>query len=157
VTLPLLLLLLDVWPMGRLTLDSKSRIWPIVREKVPLVALAATSSIITVIAQGRGGAVGGLEAYPLFMRIANALVTYVTYIGQMLWPANLVVLYPYPNSVPAWQVIGSVVILAGISIVAIRFARQRPYFLVGWLWYLGTLVPVIGLVQVGIQSRADRY
>jgi protein O-mannosyl-transferase len=158
VTLPFVLLLLDYWPLRRLELGSTQRSsWGnLVWEKWPLFALAAASSIVTLVAQQRGGAVAGLSRVPLDLRLENAMVSYVTYIFKMFWPARLAVFYPYsPPS--GWWVIGSMLILLGVSAVAIWAARRHPYLLVGWLWYLGTLVPVIGLVQVGDQPRADRY
>jgi tetratricopeptide (TPR) repeat protein len=128
-----------------------------VREKLPLILLAVASSAVTFVAQRRGGAVSGLDVMPPARRVANALVAYVAYIGKMLWPADLSVFYPYPRSVPVWQVIGALVVLLGASFLVARLARRRPYLAVGWLWYLGTLVPVIGLIQVGTQAMADRY
>jgi len=171
VTLPFVLLLLDVWPLGRVALDAETAgragpaprgkersIWlQLVWEKLPLFALAAASSLVTWLVQQRGGAVTGFELFPWTLRAENALVSYAAYIGKMLWPARLVVLYPCPQSIPGWWAAGAFLVLLGISAVVIRGARRHPYLLVGWLWYLGTLVPVIGLIQVGIQSMADRY
>ena len=97
------------------------------------------------------------EALPLSARVANAFVSYITYVVKMLWPANLAVFYPHPGWWPSWQVLGSVVLLIAITVLAIRGAKKRPYVAVGWLWYVGTLVPVIGVVQVGAQALADRY
>ncbi|MGK2963652.1 MAG: tetratricopeptide repeat protein [Gemmatimonadaceae bacterium] len=153
VTLPFVLFLLDHWPLDRKSMPFAK----LVREKVPLLAIALASSIVTFIVQRKGGAVGGLDAYPLVLRIGNALVSYVTYMGRMLWPARLTAFYPYPETLSGGKVLGAVVILAGISFFAIRSARRRPYLIVGWLWFLGSLVPVIGLVQVGNQAMADRY
>jgi len=160
VTLPFVLLLLDYWPLGRMSLGdlrATRSIGRLVREKLPLLALAIASSIVTFVVQRRGGAVSGLDALPLNRRVPNALVSYFTYIGKMLWPTRLTALYPYPRSLPGWWVAGSILGLIGVSVVVIRAARHHPYLPTGWLWYLGTLVPVIGLVQVGSQSRADRY
>jgi hypothetical protein len=171
VTLPFVLLLLDYWPLGRVTRESTPRahaemtraaqqrsLWlHLVREKLPLFALAAASSIVTFVAQQRGGSVISLDQAPLPLRAANALVSYVTYIVKMLWPVRLAVLYPFPASFAAWQVIGAAVILIAVSSVAVRVARRHAYVFVGWFWYVGTLVPVIGLVQVGGQAMADRY
>jgi Tfp pilus assembly protein PilF len=163
VTLPFVLLLLDRWPLERLDQGNgrehdHTRPWrKLVWEKVPLLALAAVSSIVTYVVQQRSGAVGSLEVYPLGVRIANALVAYVNYVAKMLWPAHLAVFYPHPGtSLPIWQVAGSGLVLVWITLLAIR-ARRRPYLAVGWLWYVLTLVPVIGLVQVGGQAMADRY
>jgi protein O-mannosyl-transferase len=158
VTLPLVLLLFDIWPLGRVSLNAgQGRIWlKLLLEKIPLLALSAISSILTVIAQWRGGAVQNFEMLPFSQRAANAVVAYVMYIVQMLWPRNLIAYYFYePPSVPL--VVVSVLILASISALTIYFAKRFPYFLSGWIWYLCALLPVIGLIQVGEQSRADRY
>jgi tetratricopeptide (TPR) repeat protein len=158
VTLPLVLLLLDVWPLGRVHLEAGQRqVWlRMFREKIPLLMLAAASSIVTVMAQWRGGAVQSFEVAPLYQRTANALVSYVAYLGQMLWPRNLAAYYP-PAPLSLWLVAASASVLIGVSVIVIRFSRSRPYLFVGWLWYVFTLVPVIGLIQVGGQARADRY
>jgi tetratricopeptide (TPR) repeat protein len=167
VTLPFVLLLLDFWPLGRMKFhqgsnDSPPRepkipIFRLVWEKIPLFALAAISIVVTFAAQQKGGALKSLEAFPLTTRIANALVSYVSYIGKMIWPQDLAVYYPHPATVPTWQAAGSGLLLICLSSLFILAARKRPYLAVGWLWYLGTLVPVIGLVQVGSQAMADRY
>ena len=158
VTLPLVLLLLDVWPLGRLdanasAADNRRSPWRLVVEKIPLAALAAASCMATLAAQDVA-----IHKYPASWRIENALVSYVAYLGQMFWPVRLAALYPHPlDSVPGWKVFGAVLVLAAISAVAIAGRRKFPELLVGWLWYLGMLVPVIGLVQVGGQAMADRY
>ena len=161
VTLPFVLLLLDVWPLGRVTLawstPQRSRVVELVREKLPLIALAAASSIITFVVQRQGGAVAASEALPLGDRVANALVSYMRYIGRMLWPARLAAVYPFSRPLPEWWVVGSLLGFFAMSIVAIRAGRRYPYVAVGWLWYVGTLVPVIGIIQVGSQAMADRY
>jgi hypothetical protein len=127
-------------------------------EKLPLLALSVLSSATTIWAQHSGGAVRTLEQVPMQYRIFNALVSYVAYLGQMFWPASLTVFYPLAwKGIPLWQPIAAALVLAAVTILVMTQIRQRPYLLVGWLWYLGTLVPVIGLVQVGIQARADRY
>ena len=152
VTLPFVLLLLDYWPLDRM----RGQLWRRVLEKIPLIALSAVSSIATFVAQK--GAVGWTEELPILERINNAVVSYVLYISQMLWPVRLAVFYPHPeNRLPLWEIICSLLLLISISVVAIALRRQRPYLVTGWLWYLGMLVPVIGLVQVGWQGRADRY
>jgi protein O-mannosyl-transferase len=152
VTLPFVLLLLDYWPLNRL----KGEVWKRVFEKIPLIALSAGSSIATFLAQK--GAVGWTEELPVFERINNAVVSYVLYIWQMLWPVNLAVFYPHPeNRLALWEVTASFLTLICVTSVAIILRKQRPYLVTGWLWYLGMLVPVIGLVQVGWQGRADRY
>ena len=152
VTLPFVLLLLDYWPLNRL----RGQLWTRVLEKLPLIALSVGSSIVTLVAQK--GAVGWTEELPILERIDNAIVSYVLYIWQMLWPINLAVFYPHPeNRVPLWEIISSVLLLICATAAAVAVRKRRPYFLTGWLWYLGMLVPVIGLVQVGWQGRADRY
>jgi Tfp pilus assembly protein PilF len=164
VTLPFVLLLLDYWPLQRLEqkpLLQPGGHWrsirPLLTEKIPLFVLAALSSIVTYLVQQHAGAMKALEALPLGARTANAFVSYITYMVKMLWPANLAVFYPHPASWPLWQVLGSAMLLTAITVIVIRGARKRPYAAVGWLWYVGTLVPVIGIVQVGSQAMADRY
>ncbi len=129
----------------------------LVVEKLPLFALAAASSIVTYLVQQRGGAVSGLDAVPFGLRAGNAIVSYVAYLASAAWPAGLTIIYGLPDSIPGWQVAGALLLLGGISTLVVRSARRRPYLPVGWFWYLGTLVPVIGLVPVGVQARADRY
>ncbi len=126
-------------------------------EKLPFFILAALSSVTTFLVQQQGGAVKPLEWFPLDVRIANALVSTIRYLHKMLWPVDLAYLYPHPGMPQWWEIAGSAALLLIISLLAVRTRRTRPYFIVGWLWYLGTLVPVIGLVQVGLQSMADRY
>jgi tetratricopeptide (TPR) repeat protein len=159
VTLPCVLLLLDYWPLRRFELSSfnpqPSTIPRLVAEKAPFFLLAAASSVITFIVQRKGGAVS--TSLPVGERIANALVSYVRYIGKLFWPVDLSILYPHPGRWPAWQVIASTALLLAIFVAVLRLARGRPYLAVGWLWFCGTLVPAIGLIQVGIQSMADRY
>ena len=130
---------------------------PLLREKMPLFAMAALSSVITYLAQQKAGAVNSYALLPLGSRLENAAVSYCAYMGKMIWPAHLAVLYPHPGSLPAWQPALAVALLAGISVLVARLARKFPYLPSGWLWYLGTLVPVIGIVQIGSQARADRY
>jgi tetratricopeptide (TPR) repeat protein len=152
VTLPVVLLLMDVWPLRRCSWKA-----PILREKIPLFVLSAASAIVTYLAQRSAGAVATVSAASLGLRIGNALVSYVVYVGQTFWPAHLAVFYPYRFDLPVWQPILAASILAGITIVALRWFPHRPYLAAGWLWYLVTLLPVIGLVQVGEQARADRF
>jgi tetratricopeptide (TPR) repeat protein len=154
VTLPFVLLLLDVWPLRRAQGWPGKALW---LEKAPFLAMAATASAVTFLAQRFGGAVAPLAGIPLPLRLENAAVSYLLYIRDLFWPAGLAVLYPQTAGVPIAEVAAAVAVLAGISVLAVREFRARPYLAVGWCWYLGTLVPVIGLVQVGSQSRADRY
>jgi len=151
VTLPFLLLLLDVWPLRRVW--SKG----LLLEKLPFFALAGVAAVVTFLAQQSGGAMGTTETFPIGLRIENALVSYVTYIAQMFWPKGLAVYYPYPSSIPAWKPILAGALLVGVSLAVVRYFREFPYLAAGWCWYLGTLVPVIGLVQAGEQAHADRY
>jgi protein O-mannosyl-transferase len=162
VTLPLTLLLLDVWPLGRAgwpQFDAASwRAWRrLVLEKVPLLALAAASSVVTFMVQQSGGAVSALATIPLGRRLANALVSYGAYAARAIWPSGLSPFYPYPADIPPVEVAAAAALIVGVTGLAVRFARTRPYLLVGWLWYLITLLPVIGLVQIGRQATADRY
>ncbi len=150
VTLPFALLLLDVWPLRRK--QTSRLLW----EKIPLVALSAAVAVVAYLAQKSAGSVEMVHV-PFGMRAENALIAYTVYIAKMFWPAGLAVLYPYPPAIPAWHAVVAALAIAGISVLALRSSRDHPYLTVGWLWYLGTLVPVIGLVQVGLQSRADRY
>ncbi len=158
VSLPFILLLFDIWPLRRVSLGTGQKpTWlQLIREKIPLFILAAVSSGITVIAQSRGGAVQTFNAIPLSSRIVNALASYAAYIGQMFWPKNLAAYYSYAPISESLTVL-SIVILIALSGLAIRFAKHHPYLLAGWIWYLCALLPVIGLIQVGGQSRADRY
>jgi protein O-mannosyl-transferase len=154
VTVPFVLLLLDFWPLGRLQPASLRRL---ILEKIPFLVMSIASSVVTFLVQRQAGAVGSLETIPLEFRISNALISYVRYAAKMFWPVNLAVFYPAPGSWPAWWVAGAALILAALSAWALWRARTAGYLMVGWLWYLGTLVPVIGLVQVGQQAMADRY
>jgi Tfp pilus assembly protein PilF len=131
----------------------------IILEKVPFLVLSLASCIVTYVAQQKGGAmaIGSVQSYPLSARIANAFLSYCGYIGMIVWPENLAVLYPYPSMLPPWEVTGAVVFLGLTTFLIIRTVKRYPYLATGWLWYLGTLVPVIGLVQVGVQAMADRY
>ena len=165
VTLPCVLLLLDFWPLKRAgggidagAVQAKHASWSqLILEKLPFFAMSAASCVATYYVQAAGGAMRGLGHVSTDSHIANALVSYVRYLGKILWPVRLAVFYPYNESLPDWQVLGAGVVLLGITVWAVRLARQRPYLIVGWFWFLGTLVPVIGLVQVGEASMADRY
>jgi tetratricopeptide (TPR) repeat protein len=146
VTLPFVLILLDHWPLNRRAL----------REKVPFFFLSAIGSVVAFYTQKNSGALEMIHA-PIITRIANAIVTYDVYITKMFWPTNLAVLYPYPSAIPLWQSASAALVLIGITALSISHLRDRPYLFLGWFWYLGTLVPVIGIVQIGLQSHADRY
>ena len=130
---------------------------PLILEKLPLLALVVASSVITFLVQRAGGAVSPLTGLPLPARFANALVAYVRYLAKAVWPTDLAVLYPHPGHWPVAAVAGSAALLLALTVGALWLRRRQPWLAVGWLWYLGTLVPVIGIVQVGIQSMADRY
>ena len=176
VTLPFVLLLLDYWPLGRFqagpagsndqgqvqvplsSVKTRSPSSRLIWEKAPLFVVSLASCVVTFLVQQKGGAVETVEAFPLTIRIGNALVSYVSYMGKMIWPQGLAVFYPHPGtSLPGWQAVAAGLLLIFITIGVIRAGRKRAYLTVGWLWYLGTLVPVIGLVQVGAQALADRY
>jgi Flp pilus assembly protein TadD len=159
VTLPCVLLLVDVWPLRRAVVGESSRAtWlRLVYEKLPLFALAAASSVITYLVQRTAGAVESLNVLPLSVRTANAILAYWSYTDKLAWPTGLALLYPYPKSLYVGTVVTVLVALIAVSIAVVRTVPRRPYLLVGWLWFLGTLVPVIGIVQVGTQPIADRY
>jgi protein O-mannosyl-transferase len=159
VTLPFVLLLLDHWPLGRIREEGSNvgrQLFKLAVEKIPLIVLSAVSSVVTFVAQK--GAVGETEQLSVLARINNAVVSYVAYIWQTLWPMRLAVFYPHPeNRLLLWEIIASLLLLICLTVLAIALRKQRPYLITGWLWYLGMLVPVIGFVQVGWQGRADRY
>jgi tetratricopeptide (TPR) repeat protein len=173
VTVPFLLLLLDYWPLGRIKsfvgVDVRRLTPPnakksqspyvdcykLVIEKAPFFVLSLVSSVITFLVQQKGGAVSA--SLSIAQRIANAFVSCARYFGNMFWPLDLSVLYPHPGDWPVWQVIAAGTLILGLSVLALFLVRTRPYLAVGWFWFLGCLVPVIGLIQVGIQSMADRY
>jgi len=164
VTLPLLLLLWDYRPLHRDARSSDERNTfqlladqPLA-EKVPLLALSAASSWITLYAQRSGGALGSTISLPLSQRLGNATWSYVAYLGKGIWPAGLAVFYPHPEgSLPAWKVAAAAALLIAITWLAWRSRARHPYLLVGWLWYLVAMIPMIGIVQVGRQAMADRY
>ena len=171
ITFPFILLLWDYWPLQRLApagygmrsstmtepMQPPRSFWWLVKEKIPLFAICAASAVVTVIAQKAGGAVVSLEMYPFSIRLTNAIVAYVRYIGKCFWPTNLIPIYPHPwHTLPMLQVIPALVVLLAITALAVAALRHR-YLLMGWLWFLGALVPMIGLVHVGNQAMADRY
>jgi len=170
VTVPFVLLLLDYWPLGRIThvrfLKAQDRQptisgqWPVIRrllaEKVPLFALSSLSSAVTLFTQFQSR--GTMAQLPLSWRLNNAVVTYVVYVWQMFWPVRLAAFYPHPNDqLHLWQVLLAIAFLIAVTLLAIHWRKQRPYIFTGWFWYIGMLVPVIGLVEAGEQARADRY
>jgi Tfp pilus assembly protein PilF len=174
ITLPFVLLLWDYWPLRRTVLSPQSAVLSgesgaeipvaadapaqrsfsfLLLEKIPLLLLSASSGVITLVAQSAGHAV---RTPPLWVRFGNAVVAYMRYLGKAFWPANLAVLYPHPGPLPTWEVVTCSAVLLAITALTIYW-RDHRYLLVGWLWMLGTLVPVIGVVQVGVQAMADRY
>ena len=162
VTLPFVMLLLDVWPLQRIeNIGIKTFLKPgfgkLVLEKWLWFILVAASCVATFFAQKAGGAVQSTEHFPLTGRVANAVTAYFEYVLKACWPVHLAVFYPLKLEQPIWQVALAAVFVLGVSIAAVMTIKQRPYFSVGWFWFLGTLVPVIGLVQVGNQAMADRY
>lgn len=155
VTLPLLLFLLDYWPLARVP-RGRSAWWRSIAEKSPLLLLSLVAAIATLIAQGT--TVNYSAELPLTWRLGNGLVSYVVYIGKMIWPAKLAVFYPHAaDSLLPWHVAAAVLFLGAITALAFACRRKHPYLVVGWLWYLIALLPVIGFIQVGLQGRADRY
>ena len=161
ITLPFVLLLLDYWPLGRIRgghADATAApLSKLVVEKLPLIALSAASAVITMQAQRAGGAMRSTAQFSLAVRLENAVMAYAMYLWKMIWPSHLSPIYPHPgDSLAGWQVGTSALVLLAMTAVALKF-RARRYLLTGWLWFLGTLVPVIGLVQVGDQAMADRY
>ncbi len=161
VTLPCVLLLLDYWPLGRLGpswSEFRQKVSKLLLEKAPLFALSVTSGILAIHAENKLGALPSLQQIPLDARLGNALTSFVAYLGKMVWPTDLAVFYPHPEvSLPVGQVVMAVLVLGTLSILVLRGGASFPYLLVGWLWYLGTLLPVSGLIQVGHHSMADRY
>ncbi len=174
VTLPFVLLLLDYWILNNIkkteyhhqTIKTDSYIshfslltshFSLLIEKIPFFIFAGASSIITFFVQKNWGAVSSLDACSFHLRASNAFISYISYIGKMFMPYRLAILYPFPDTIPLWKTAGAFLLIISISFIVIRNMRKHPYLIVGWLWYMGTLVPVIGLVQVGIQSMADRY
>lgn len=176
VTLPFVLLLLDYWPLDRFQCRYQSKdkafkqpqkassnyqrttLYHLIFEKIPLFVLVAASCVVTYIVEQSAVSTESQADVSLNLRVANALVSYVSYLGKMIYPTGLAVLYPHPgDSLPVWQITVSVVILAGISAFTIYMGKRLRYLPAGWLWYLGTLIPVIGLVQVGSQAMADRF
>jgi protein O-mannosyl-transferase len=174
VTLPFVLLLLDFWPLQRCLAESRDRsseaaslslpassgpgVSALVLEKVPFLILSAASSVVTYIAQSKGGAVSSFEVIPIQTRLANALVSYWHYVEKTFWPQGLSVFYPHPgNHLPLWEIAFAAMLLVGVSFLVLFQAARRPFLATGWFWFMGMLVPVLGILQVGGQSMADRY
>jgi protein O-mannosyl-transferase len=175
VTEPFVLLLLDYWPLGRWPArpaaaavkrpsrasrapEARPTALGLVWEKAPLFALAGISCVITYTVQKGAGAMATVTALPLWTRLGNALLSYAGYLVHLFWPLNLAAFYPYAtNNLVWWKITGAGLLLAGVTALVLREGRRFPYLPVGWFWYLGSLVPVIGLVQVGEQAMADRY
>jgi protein O-mannosyl-transferase len=157
ITFPLILLLVDLWPLQRISWPPR---WPearrLVIEKIPLLLISLVASVLTVIAQKAYGTVASLESIPLTTRLANAIAEYAVYLKQAVWPSNLAVLYPTAAPAPGAATVAAIVLLI-LTAGVVMFARRRPYLVTGWLWYLVMLAPVIGVLQVGVQARADRY
>ena len=157
VTLPFVLLLCDFWALERWKISDLKCTFLVFAEKIPFFILSAVSSYLTILAQRSLGAVESLDYLPLGTRFINALVAYAKYIAMLFYPANLAVWYPYDRDFPVWQIMISAVLIVGITALCVWQIRERKYLLMGWCWFLGTLVPVIGIVQVGSQPMADRY
>jgi protein O-mannosyl-transferase len=163
VTFPFALLLLDYWPLNRWQFngsDKKKTVSDIVlaiKEKIPLFVIAFAASLLTFWLKQTGNAVRPSALYPLTLRIANALVSYVMYVGKMVWPFGLAIPYPYPMHIAGWKAASAFLFLAALTMVSIKSIKKYPFIAVGWFWYLGTMVPVIGIIQAGDQAMADRF
>lgn len=175
VTLPFLLILLDYWPGRRFPERSVDRyplpvsgeaaphsnprisVSTLLLEKIPLIILAVLSIAVTLLAAEKGGALKSLDHFPLAVRLGNSLNAYTAYIGKFCWPRDLAVFYPHPGVLHLWQTVAALFLISAVTIIVVMQIRRRPYLAVGWFWFLGTLVPVSGLVQVGLQAMADRY
>ena len=169
VTLPFVLLLLDYWPLGRLRSDAPSELIStegqekyrspvyLIAEKIPFFLITVLFSAATYVFQNEGNALPSLEKITFLSRLENVLISYVIYLWQLFWPFDLAVLYPYPQETSAWAAFPAFALLVAVSVYAFRQRRRFPYIIIGWLWYIGTLVPVIGFVVIGSHVRADRY
>ena len=154
VTVPLMLLLLDYWPLRRF--EQQLAIRGLILEKIPLLILSLTVSVATI--TGQTGEVVSMEPLPFVWRVNNAFVSYVTYIWQMIWPARLAIFYPHPqNHLALWEIVVAIALLIAMTVLAFALRKRCPYLIVGWFWYLVMLAPVIGVVQVNLQGHADRY
>jgi Flp pilus assembly protein TadD len=175
VTLPFLMILLDFWPLGRFPMSPPAgdfrrfgegspqvpsrpiSLFRLLLEKIPLLAVALGSVVLTILAAQSGGALTTFAHFPMGVRLANSLHAYQSYIGKLFWPQGLAVFYPHPGNLALWKTLSSGLLIASLTILILKQDRSRPYLFTGWFWFLGTLVPVIGLVQVGLQAMADRY
>jgi tetratricopeptide (TPR) repeat protein len=170
VTLPFVLLLLDYWPLCRFSpvsrccgegfsesVDAGSILRRLLKEKIPFFLLSLCSALITLYAAKIGGAVKSIADFPLSRRIANALIAYTSYLEKMIWPVDLAIFYPYPTSRPVWKFAVALLSLTAVTVFVAFKRKKHPYLAAGWLWYIITLLPVIGIVQVGFQSIANRY
>ncbi len=158
VTLPCVLLLLDFWPLRRIDPRGlRASVGPLVREKLPFFGLAVLSCVVTYAVQNRGGAVRSFASFTLLERIGNAVVGYARYLGKTVWPTDLAIFYPHPGPWPILGVLAATSLLVAITLGAVRCSARRPYVAMGWLWFVGMMIPTIGLVQVGEHSIADRY
>jgi len=165
VTLPVIMLLLDFWPLGRYRFQDQKlplrkrldHIMPVIVEKLPFFAGSLISAVVTIYGHNQAGGIRNLNDISVWLRVENALVSYVSYIGKTFLPLDLAVLYPFPAFIALWQAIGALFLLLFITVIVVRVRHDQPYFVVGWFWFLLTLVPVIGLFQTGEQSMADRF
>ncbi|MEN6623871.1 MAG: tetratricopeptide repeat protein, partial [Smithella sp.] len=170
VTFPFIMLLMDYWPLQRVitakhnengNVKQKTNVGRnclfLIAEKVPLITLSLLASFLVIFTENKVGALTGIKTLSILDRLANAIVSYVKYIAMMFWPANLTFFYPHPVTIPVIEVIGALILISVITVIIFLVCRRKPYFLIGWLWYLGTLLPVIGLIQVGPHALADRY
>lgn len=154
VTLPFVLMLLDIWPLKRLSTKSLNVLFA---EKIPFLLMGAAVGVITMVAEQRAGALKSLGELSFLNRICNAVVAYGFYLYKMVWPSRLSVHYPHPGNRPLWEIALSITVLATITFFAIKRSKSQPFFLIGWLWYLIGLLPVAGLIQIGTHAFADRY
>jgi tetratricopeptide (TPR) repeat protein len=157
VTIPFVMLLIDYWPLRRYGSESSVPVATLLAEKIPFFAIVAGASAVTLLVQAHAGAVKTVMLYPIAARAGNAVISYVRYLGKFFLPVNLAVFYPHPVYWPVWSILAALVLLLVISVAAVHLRHRYPWFVIGWLWFIGTAVPVIGLIQVGAQSMADRY
>jgi hypothetical protein len=167
ITLPFVLLLIDYWPLCRFRMkkegdtanDLRKKFFTttLVFEKIPFLLIAAVAGLVAVFSQQSGNAIAPLSKYPIGLRITNALISFSMYIEKTIWPHDLAFFYPYQKIIEKWEVAAACLVLGLISFFSIKAVKRYPFFFVGWWWYIGTLIPVIGLVQIGMQARADRY